>query len=84
MTAVLENYRGQRVTFHAEDPPMLIAAQNEDAHESVALEAEVAAIGDSQGLSGLDITAHIAHLSTAEGLYQIERLGPKVKWSPPK
>ena len=75
VTAVLENYRGQRVTFHAEDPPMLIAAQNEDTHEKRRPpEAEVAAIETILKVCReLDITAHIAHLSTAEGLYQIEK-----------
>ena len=75
VTAVLENYRGQRVTFHAEDPPMLIAAQDAETHEKRRPpEAEVAAIDTILKVCReLDITAHIAHLSTAEGLRRIEQ-----------
>lgn len=75
VTEVLQNYSGQRVTFHAEDPPMLIAAQNEDTHEKRRPpEAEVAAIETILKVCReLDISAHIAHLSTAEGLRQIEQ-----------
>ncbi|NCF98929.1 MAG: amidohydrolase family protein [Planctomycetia bacterium] len=75
VASVLENYRGQRVMFHAEDPRILKESQSASTHESRRPpEAEVEAISTILGVCReLEIIPHIAHLSTGEGLRTIER-----------
>ncbi len=75
VTSVLENYRGNRVMFHAEDPRILEESKGADTHEMRRPpEAEVVAIDTILNVCReLNITAHIAHLSTGEGLRRIEQ-----------
>lgn len=72
---VLAPFGGQMVMFHAEDPAILARCSEKATHEQRRpAEAEVEAIRTIlKTCRALDIHAHIAHLSTADGLALIEQ-----------
>ena len=72
---VLAPFAGQMVMFHAEDPAILARHSDQPTHEQRRpAEAEVEAIRTIlKTCHGLQIHAHIAHLSTADGLALIEQ-----------
>jgi dihydroorotase len=73
LRTALARYRGQHVSFHAEDPEILEQCKSAPTHaERRPAEAESRAIETALELSGtFSITPNICHLSTAAGLEAI-------------
>ncbi|MBY0376677.1 amidohydrolase family protein [Patescibacteria group bacterium] len=79
----LENYRGQNISFHCEDPKILDANKDAPTHESKRpKEAEISAVDVALELiQKYNLTGKICHCSTVEGINKIveaKKLGVKV------
>ncbi|MES2023367.1 MAG: amidohydrolase family protein [Patescibacteria group bacterium] len=70
---VLENYRGQSVSFHCEDPEILEKYKNENTHEEQRPpEAEISAVDFALKLiEKYNLSGKICHCSTMEGVQKI-------------
>ncbi len=75
LRAALAHYRGQWVSFHAEDPEILRENRNaRDHYRRRPPEAEIRAVEVALALSGeFGIHAHICHLSTEGGMRAIAK-----------